>query len=465
MSSSSLSRRRERQYGGNPTTIKTGKLFKKNAQTNAIVQTIQCTGSTWPFSFQEVTWDQIHKGPPYRSGGPFASVKAIVDTSIQGSGSHKSPPEGGYYWQYDGGFVRPFLSYEQPTLDLYKNLAVVDPYEDGLLVSNDALGSEAYDRIRPTLNHADVSVFSYEMKDTARMLKTSGAFFKNVFSSYAPRAQLRSTAVDDSWIRNFFERNRRIAGDKSKKAADHYLNHQFGWVPFVNDLLKINETYQNQRRYIDQITKDNGSWIRRVRTLSSENTETLDTHGGYQQGIGWRTEFSQMCNNISASELSSIKLTRTVVNTTRTWAAGSFTYYRPEFDKSLSDYESNWNEAMRLLTLYGARINPYVLWKVTPWTWLLDWFVGVGTLIDRAVSWAFDGVVSRYMYLMQHNISAMKHSVHINWKDGPTTLTWLNYIESKQREVADNNFSFRLSGTLSARQLAIIAALGLSRRR
>ncbi len=461
-------RRRERSSAGVPSVVRAGTIRKKRDSDNVTVETIPFNNATWPYTSNEVTWDQKNQGPPFKSGGPFASVKANVDLGVKGSGFRKGPPNsagGGFHWEFDGGFARPLLAYELPTLDSYSNLSKADPYTGGVLTSESALGSEAYDRLRPKLSHADLSVFLYELKDTSRMLSTSAHFFKDVFRQYSVVTEMKNLSVSDKWLQNYWADLRRLTPNNqtARKAADNYLNHTFGWVPFVNDLLKINEAYQNQRKYVDQITKDNGSWIRRVRTISDDHTETVDSHSGFSQGIAWRPEFDSMTSDMSVGTYSRYRLDRRTIKHSRIWAAGSFTYYRPEFDRTLSDYESNWNDAMRLLTIYGARINPYILWKITPWTWLVDWFIGIGTLIDRAVSWGQDGVVSRYMYLMKHSITSVQHLVTVNWNNGPSTFSWTNSLDSKQREIADNNFSFRLSGALTARQLAIIAALGLSR--
>lgn len=459
-------RLRTRRKIGPALIVTQGTLRKKRNADDVTVQTILVKVGTWPFAESQVTWDEIHKGPPFKSGGPFASMKTTVDLGIQGIVNRKGPPGGaggGFYWNYAGGFARPLLASDAARANSMTSIAEADPYESGILVSEEALGSEAYDRLRPKLNHADASVFLYEGKDTARMLRTSSAFFKGVFNGFASPADKKSLSNDGSWIKRYFDSLGRLSSRGSKGVSNHYLNHQFGWVPFVNDILKLNETYQNQRRYIEQITRDNGNWIRRVRTISRERSESLISTQ-INSGIGWRPEFDQM---VTIDPITGAKYTMTQrsLKITRIWAAGSFTYYRPEFDATLSDYESNWNEAMRMLTLYGARINPAILWKVTPWTWLIDWFLGVGTLIDRAVSWGLDGVVSRYMYLMKQTTDAVIHTVNIPWKEGPSSMTWVSNFETKQREVANGNFSFHLSGDLTPRQLAIMAALGLSRSR
>jgi hypothetical protein len=143
---------------------------------------------------------------------------------------------------------------------------------------------------------------------------------------------------------------------------------------------------------------------------------------------------------------------------------GEFTYYRPEFDATRSDYESNWKEAMRLVSIYGARINPSFLWKITPWTWLFDWFAGFGTYLDRIQSYFLDGVVSKYMYIMEHSTKESLHTIDVNWKTGVSTFSWSNVVETKQRELAESPFSYSLPvGGLSPKQLAILTALGLSR--
>lgn len=445
-------RRRERSSIGSPTLVTAGLLRKKRVSDNVVVQTIEVKNGTWPFQQKQVTWDQLHPGPPFKTGGPFASIQANADLGLRGVGVHKgSPISGGFYWEYTGGFARPFLSWETPTLASINTWGSVrDPFgAGGPITSAESWGSAAFDKLRPETQKADLSVFLYELKDVPRMLQTSAAFFKGRWQSLG--GDLKSPTM-------------RGAGLRSKKAADHFLNHQFGWVPFINDLLKINDTFSNQDAYIMEISKNNGTWIKKSRTLSKSITETI-THSGFTQGIAWRPEFDSMSSDIQPGTYSRYRMEHTEIVSTKIWCAGETMFYRPEFDYSLSDYRSNWKQAMRLLHLYGAEINPYVLWRVTPWTWIIDWFLNIGGMIKALLNWNEDGYVARYAYVMKKSVKASRHVVTANWNSGPTTMTWLNSIESKQREVADNNFSFRLLGALSPMQLAIVAALGLTRMR
>jgi hypothetical protein len=294
------------------------------------------------------------------------------------------------------------------------------------------------------MEEAGASVAIYELRDLAGMLKTSAAFFKGRWESLGGN--------------RFFKT---MAGSP-KEASDHFLNHQFGWVPFISDLQKMYAVWQQHNEILTRKAKENGIWIKRSRTISKSDS-FVHSHAGGSIGIPWRSEFNAMCDAFPGTSDFYRMVQATSVNT-RIWAQGEFTYYRPEFDINRSDYESNWQEANRLLTLFGARINPSVLWKVTPWTWLIDWFLGFGAWLDRLQSFGLDGVASKYMYVMQHSVQETQHIIDVNWKTGVSTFSWSNIIDSKQREEADSPFSYSLPvGGLSPKQLAILAALGISR--
>ena len=448
MSSASFGRRRERETPAKLSLVPIGILRKKHSTTGQLLQSIPISSGSWPITSKQVTWDSIHKGPPYLTGGPFASIKILVDAnSVLGVGFHRAPAGtagGGAHWEYTGGFARPLMSWETLTLNSYRNLNVENPYDTNLLESNASLGPSAYDKLRPRMEEAGASVFIAELRDLAGMLRTSAGFFKGRWEGLGGNRFLKTMA------------------GSPKEAADHFLNHQFGWVPFISDLQKFYAVWQEQNAILKRKAEENGIWIERTRTISKSEAYTV-THSGLSGGIPWRNEFNAMCNAFPGTS-AFYKYAQIETITSKIWATGKFTYYRPEFDINRTDYESNWMEAQRLLTLYGVRVNPSVLWKVTPWTWLIDWFAGFGAWLDRLQSFGLDGVASQYMYIMKRSSIRTQHVVDVNWINGPSTFIWTNSVESKQREEADNPFSYALPvGGLSPKQLAIMAALGLSR--
>jgi len=119
-------------------------------------------------------------------------------------------------------------------------------------------------------------------------------------------------------------------------------------------------------------------------------------------------------------------------------------------------------KAKYLLGLQG--LTPALLWELTPFSWLIDWFANIGTLISVNQALQENNLVLRYGYLMQKN-TALVTIAHPGYPfytghTGPLSAT-LTY-EWKQR-VRATPYGFGINtATLSASQWAILAALGLT---
>lgn len=388
----------------------------------------------------------------YRDGGNFQSLHGIrPENEIKGSGTYRTVPEDSntsFFWRYTGGFSNPlFGSTDTMSDSLWQNIGRFPGDTDAFPILDD-YGTQAYARLRPRLEKAGLTVALREAKDIPRMLLTSSEFFHN------------------SWKDAGGSKYKSIR-DAPKGVADHFLNHNFGWVPFVNDLVAFHDVYQNSEKYIEQITRDNNSWIKRKRVMDNIETVTTVKKGG--TSLGCTPDISafpyDMCRpqTISGSNAYaqwSIREEKLV----RVWAMGSFKYYRPEFDASLQDYSSQWNDLQRRLKVWGAEISPTNIYKSAPWTWLIDWFSNVGDNIDLANDMLLDGVASRYMYVMRHSVRRLILATSIFYWERPINLEWNRFFETKQRQRASSSFGFNLlPKDLSARQWSILAALGLSR--
>jgi hypothetical protein len=145
-------------------------------------------------------------------------------------------------------------------------------------------------------------------------------------------------------------------------------------------------------------------------------------------------------------------------------AVGSYKYYRPEFDSSLPDYDSAWNNVCRDLTIYGARLSPSNVYRATPWTWLIDWFTDFSTNIDAFSDIAVDAVAARYLYVTRHQYTEQILTQTLPFKDGTVSVSWAINWSEKVRNGASTPYGFGLSwNLLSPGQLAILAALKITR--
>jgi hypothetical protein len=383
--------------------------------------------------------DYRHK-PPYHEGGPLTLMRIVPCLP----GINQVYGSGVYYRQdnlkkYIGGFQAPTGS----DFGTGVSMSNVDAYfteDSDHWPSTEGLGDEAWNRSKPRLEQAGGAVFLSEMRDLPRMLK--------------------STA------KSFHETWKAMGGSKSspmmvpKALSDDFLNYQFGWKPFISDLGKFHKAFVNQDALIDKLSQQNGQWVKRRFPLRNDTTRVKVSSGTgcklYPMG-----EFNVTPVWFASGNPATWDVHEEVE--TSIWCSGKWRYYRPEFDKSHAGYKSAMSRAGRQLTLYGLRVSPTNVWKATPWTWAADWFSNVGDYVEHVNDVLIDSVACKYLYVMQHVTRRRVFTQTLPFLNTTVRLQFSRIIETKQRQEGASPYGFNLSlGNLSARQMAIIGALGLS---
>lgn len=317
----------------------------------------------------------------------------------------------------------------------------------------------AYRKARPGNPVAGLGQFLAELRDLPK-LPFSG--------SGAPRSRLwRSGGLWDNPFRGVplgavpGILYRRLG--QFRNLGSEYLNVAFGWMPFVNDLRQMYNLQKTIDKRITQIIRENGRYVRRKATVSDDVT-TSDVE----------TLSSQPFLNVSgAPPIFMTGKTRHNVTTrtkTKIWFSGSFRYYIPDnFD--------SWQWTTRATAaLFGALPTPELLWNVLPWSWLIDWFSNAGDVISNASDNAVDNLTCRYSFIMKHVTTTVTASSAV-YAAGPTNPTdkWdsldrtfisTKRVETKVRSGGGNPFGLNVKlPDLSAYQLGILAALGISRQK
>jgi hypothetical protein len=113
------------------------------------------------------------------------------------------------------------------------------------------------------------------------------------------------------------------------------------------------------------------------------------------------------------------------------------------------------SQANRLL---GVKLSPDTVWNLNPWTWAADWFANTGDLMTNVSNMGQDGLVLQYGYMMA---SEEVSTYSVASKNGAVTSRTRLVKRAKRIPASPYGFGVSLS-TLTARQLAIITALGLS---
>jgi len=109
-------------------------------------------------------------------------------------------------------------------------------------------------------------------------------------------------------------------------------------------------------------------------------------------------------------------------------------------------------------------ITPSLAWELLPWSWMVDWFGNVGDLMANISAASYDNLVAKYAYIMR-----TRRISYNTIQDQPLTigkslrLNGTFFVETKERAAA-SPYGFGLDWNgFSTSQLAILAALGISR--
>lgn len=309
---------------------------------------------------------------------------------------------------------------------------------------------KGYQKTRPGNSVANVGQFLVELRD----LPTVPGLGNVTRKLRVPLSQVPS--VLRGQLRGF------------QNLGSEYLNVVFGWKPFVSDVRKMYNLWHKIDREMAKIIRENGKGIHRKATVSREKTSTQPPGTSYN--LAYVSCHGAPPNMFGVTGSTVVKVTSTFEE--HVWFSARYRYYIPNVSSS------QWNRRARL-ALFGGLPTPEVLWEVLPWSWLVDWFSNVGDVVSNASPNAVDNLTMSHSYIMRHvrettQWTAETHHPPRNTGAGtsfPTVFRGVDFtfsttetVEIKSRYGGGNPFGLNVGlSTLSGGQLAILAALGISR--
>jgi hypothetical protein len=237
-----------------------------------------------------------------------------------------------------------------------------------------------------------------------------------------------------------------------RNIGSEYLNAQFGWSPFIKDVAQITGNTLNQKKLIQQFIRDSGKTVRRRYDFGQTTTMNppATISGATPNPVYW--------NNVVNPGLVSI----TSGVTSHVWFSAAYTYYVPPVG---TDWLSNIKQGEAIANhLYGTRIDPALLWELSPWSWLADYFGNVGDIVNNFTRFGQDNLCAKYAYVMCEDTSFRTYTWSGTPKMGSSAInTSVTCLKVLKRRARCNPYGFALNASLTPNQAAIVGALGLSR--
>jgi hypothetical protein len=247
-------------------------------------------------------------------------------------------------------------------------------------------------------------------------------------------------------------------------AADLYLAYKFGYEPLMKDIRTFFEAFSGRKKRFDQLLRDEGKPVRRSVNLSGENRNKADTssYTEYNTGAWNANAFPHQVTQCYPQNASGHS-TYVSGKSSRTWAEGKARYLLPPGPR-----DDQWNKALYRKIMGVDFMSPSQLYNMIPWSWLVDYFTGLGDFMSAVDAGVADRIWFDYAYTM-HSEEYWKKAHHTTYyyssKNGSVSSASSKRTVSRTVKMRDfaTPFGFGLEDSLSDHQMSILGAMGYSR--
>jgi len=365
----------------------------------------------------------------YFTGGPWMMWK------------YEETIDGDNITMYRLGSSRAFTGILTPNMSLIPSFPAVTMERLHLDMFN--LGAKAYAALKPAKPNVEGLSFFVGLKDYVPKLK-------------ATLQEIRRKSRKE--IRRIQKKNPKFGGF----AAELYVAYYFDYKPFMMDLRRFTEAFINGKKNFDQLLRDEGKGIRRSVTLEGENLQknndsfVMETNfGGWNPYVG-PIQVTQ-CYPLGSHGISQFSSG----HSSRSWAEGKARYLLPPGPR-----DEQWKKgiAQRML---GLRImSPSQLYDIIPWSWLMDYFTGLGDFMSAVDNGVADSVWFDYAYVMLEQDYWVKNdfsTVYYSSSSGGVGIAGTHHRISRTVKMRDyaTPFGFGLTSPTD-HQMSILGALGYS---
>lgn len=304
---------------------------------------------------------------------------------------------------------------------------------------------------------AEVSVVNsvLELKDFKTLPATVSKMY-TYFTKYRalqkPRDRLRRIGNRDGTLRQA------LGG-----GSDGWLQLKFNVLPLLSDISGVHAALsRTQKRINDLVTRSGRTQVSHYTHKYSEYTDTSEETGGQ---LPWRLG-SPGGHPAVPAQGNSIHWKR-------------FVYYEPTIFHAQMRYNYNYTsyqvqnaELLGLLDAFGVNLNPAIIWNAIPWSFAIDWVLGVGRWLDQFKSTNMEPKLNIQDYLWsvkrERRISITGRQANL-WGDASNSLGSVilepTYESSYKRRIGVPPVSLFQTSGLNANEFSLGAALVLARRR
>lgn len=238
-----------------------------------------------------------------------------------------------------------------------------------------------------------------------------------------------------------------------RDVARGHLTWRWALKPMIRDLAKLYDVAEgiNSRfALLDRLTTGKGKVVKRKKSLRSSSNVSVST-----------VQLLSVGANIQGR--------RTLTNTEKVWCSVSWKLAPGVVPRVWSNSEIRRMRAISMKLALGVtnREALAALWEVTPWSWFVDWFAGIGTVMaatNNTIPLTWGTICIMRTTIAKATVEPMTSSADLAWckPDG----THVQSEVRKERRVASPTLPFAPSylPLISGRHWSILGSLAVLRR-
>jgi hypothetical protein len=320
-------------------------------------------------------------------------------------------------------------------------------------------GAEAMKALRPDQPDFGAAMALMELKDLVPELRERT---RAMAKAVAKRLQSKGLKPQSTPPIPTSESKWKKFNDSRQQGAERFLAVEMGWIPLMSDIVGFSLAYLNRDKKFQQMLRDEGKPVRRRRVINK--SAEFDLKGEWDSNA-WQQEmmFPSLVTQCYQSGAPLPHGTWNYGATRRTWLSGQSRYLLPPGPRN-----DRWTAEIQRRVLGLNWLTPGNAYNLIPWSWLVDYFTGLGDFIEATGPGIADQWVIDYAYIMDNTKVYLHNTAQQNVFTSAGVASRANAFRKIDEEykvrVQASLFGWGLSqGDLSPKQVGILGALGLSR--
>lgn len=262
-----------------------------------------------------------------------------------------------------------------------------------------------------------------------------------------------------SWFYRTYNRTYDVLRHLLQASADGYLQAKFNVLPLLSDISGIHAALSSAERRINALVAGAGKshkrhWSCTIAESKDDLVEAVSDPFNPLTGIG--------------------SLSYYVIHR-RTETQPAKFHVEMQYNYLFSAYQTVHAQLLGHLDAFGVNLNPAIIWNAIPWSFVVDWVVGVGRWLDSLKQHNLEPRVNirRYCWSIQRERRTTTWRIHKPQYSGNPSLTVpiqaaplpLVLERSYRRALGTPSTSSMTSSGLNPSEVSLGAALVISRRR